>query len=471
MRSIFFLLLLIISLHAFSEISLPSIIASNMVLQQRTDAPLWGKATARSRVSVTTSWDHKTYAFMAGADGSWKVMVKTPAAGGPYKIILSDGKATILDNILIGEVWLCSGQSNMEMPVKGFKNQPILGSTQLLMDAGNPQIRLFRLERALSRTPQSDCKATSWQKADAANIADFSAVGYQYAKILQEKLKVPVGVIMSAWGGTVIEAWMDQAGLKNFPNIKTFAATDTTKITKNEPTVLYNAMIQPLTDYGIKGVIWYQGEQNRSNPEIYDSLLSTMVREWRQLWNRGDWPFYYVQIAPYGYNDKLGPAAPLREAQLKAMARIPHAGMVVSMDAGEQRSIHPADKAVISQRLACWALADTYGRTGIPYASPTYHGMKVERDGIAVSFDHALNGLTSFGKSLAAFEVAGEDKVFHPANAKITGNGVTVWSDSVRMPVAVRYAYKDWVVGDLYNTEGLPAAPFRTDDWPPAAVK
>ena len=466
MRSIFFLLLLSFSLQAYCEITLPSIITSNMVLQQRTDAPLWGKATARSRVSVITSWDHKTYTTVAGADGLWKVMVKTPTAGGPYKITLSDGKAITLDNILIGEVWLCSGQSNMEMPVKGFKNQPILGSTQLLMDADNPQIRLFRLERAQSRTPQSDCKATPWQEASGASVADFSAVGYQYAKILQEKLKVPVGVIMTTWGGTVIEAWMDQASLKSFPNIRILQPADTTKITKNEPTVLYNAMIQPLIGYGIKGVIWYQGEQNRPNPEIYDSLLITMVQEWRQLWNRGDWPFYYVQIAPYGYNDKLGPAAPLREAQLKALPRIPNAGMVVSMDAGEQRSIHPADKAVISRRLACLALANTYGRTGIPYASPTYHDMKVEKNGIAISFDHAPNGLTSFGKPLAAFEVAGEDKVFYPANAKVTGNGVTVWSDSVRMPVAVRYAYKDWVVGDLYNTEGLPAAPFRTDDWP-----
>jgi len=466
MRSIFFLLLLSFSLHAFSEITLPSIIASNMVLQQRTDAPLWGKAAAGSRVSVITSWDHKTYTIMAGPDGLWKVMVKTPAAGGPYKITLSDGKTTILDNILIGEVWLCSGQSNMEMPVKGFKNQPILGSPQLLMDADNPQIRLFRLERAQSRIPQSDCKATPWQEANAASVTDFSAVGYQYAKILQEKLKVPVGIIMSTWGGTVIEAWMDQASLKNFPDIRVLQPADTTKITKNEPTVLYNAMIQPLIGFGIKGVIWYQGEQNRPNPEIYDSLLITMVQEWRHLWNRGEWPFYYVQIAPYGYNDKLGPAAPLREAQLKALPRIPNAGMVVSMDAGEQRSIHPADKAVISRRLACWALANTYGRAGIPYASPCYHGMKIEKDGIAISFDHAPNGLTSFGRPLAAFEVAGEDKVFYPANAKVTGSGVTVWSDSVRMPVAVRYAYKDWVVGDLYNTEGLPAAPFRTDDWP-----
>lgn len=258
---------------------------------------------------------------------------------------------------------------------------------------------------------------------------------------------------------------MDQQSLASFPGIKVLNADDTAKIFKNEPTVLYNAMVHPLVGYGIKGVIWYQGEQNRPNPDVYDSLLVTMVKEWRRLWGRGDWPFYYVQIAPYGYNDKLGPAAPLREAQLKALPRIPHAGMVVSVDAGEQRSIHPADKTVISERLACWALADTYNRVGLPHISPTYRSMKAEKDGIAISFNDASNGLTSFGKTLTAFEVAGDDKVFYPAKAKITGNGIIVWSDSVSTPVAARYAWKDWVIGDLYNTEGLPVAPFRTDDW------
>jgi len=451
-----------------------------MVLQQQSEAPLWGWATAGSRVTVVTSWDHKVYSAMAGTDGSWKVRVKTPGAGGPYSIRCVEGhpgqgsrrddKAVTLNNILIGEVWLCSGQSNMEMPVKGFKNQPVLGSTQLLMDADNPQIRLFRLERAQSRIPQTDCKATGWQEANAVSVADFSAVGYQYAKILQEKLKVPVGVIMTTWGGTVIEAWMNKAGLVSFQGIKVLKVDDTVRITKNEPTVLYNAMVQPLAGYGIKGVIWYQGEQNRPNAEIYDSLLVTMVKEWRRLWNTGDWPFYYVQIAPYGYHDKLGPAAPLREAQLKALSRIPHAGMVVSMDAGEQQSIHPADKTVISQRLACWALAETYGRVGLPHVSPTYRGMKIEKDGIAINFYYAPNGLTSFGKTPAAFEVAGDDKVFYPAKVRITGNGITVWSDSVSAPVAVRYAWKDWVAGDLYSTEGLPVAPFRTDNWPATAV-
>lgn len=224
-------------------------------------------------------------------------------------------------------------------------------------------------------------------------------------------------------------------------------------------------MINPLVGYGIKGMIWYQGEQNRGNARIYDRLLEAMVGEWRTLWQDGDWPFYYVQIAPYAYHDTLGPAAPLREAQDRALPHISRAGMVVSLDAGEQGSIHPADKTVISKRLVYWALANTYGGTGLPYASPVYSSMKVVKDAIHLGFDNAPNGLISFGKPLVAFEIAGENKVFYPAKTTITGSGITVQSDSVSHPVAVRYAYKDWVAGDLYNTEGLPAAPFRTDSW------
>ena len=380
-------------------------------------------------------------------------------------ITLTDGPKLVLHDILIGEVWLCSGQSNMEMPVKGFNNQPVLGSGKLLLDADNTQIRLFRLERAMSRKPEGDCKATPWEEASAMSVKEFSAVGYLYAKLLQEKLKVPVGIIESTWGGTMIEAWMDKSCLGNFPAIKVLEPADTTKMGKNEPTVLFNAMINPIIGYGIKGVIWYQGEQNRGNAGIYDKLMQSMVNEWRSVWKCGEWPFYYVQIAPYGYHDPLGPAAPLREAQGRALHLLSNSGMVVSMDVGEERSIHPADKQTISARLAYWALACTYGRKGLPYASPEYNGMKVAGHMVNISFGNAPNGLTSFGKELGAFEIAGEDKRFFPAKAKITGKGIAVESDSVLAPVAVRYAYKDWVVGDLYNTEGLPVGPFRTDSW------
>ncbi|HEY4289430.1 MAG TPA: sialate O-acetylesterase [Puia sp.] len=462
---LFFVLMTVCSLSAWAEVELPAVIADSMVLQQKAEVALWGTAKSRSKVTVIPSWSNKPYSVISDADGKWRVLVTTPAAGGPYTISFDDGKKRVLKNILIGEVWICSGQSNMEMPVKGFINQPVLHSGEILMDSRNPQIRLFRLERALSRKPGSNCKATSWEEAGPMSVKEFSAVGYQYAKILQEKLKVPVGMIMTTWGGTVIEAWMNKHSLAAFPDIKVLTETDTTKINKNEPAVLFNAMINPLVGYGIKGVIWYQGEQNRVNPQIYDRLMAGMVKEWREIWKCGDWPFYYVQIASYGYNDKLGPAAPLREAQQKALSEIPHSGMAVSIDAGEEKSIHPANKTVISQRLAYWALANTYEWVGLPYASPFFKSMKIRRDTVMVALDNVVNGLTSFGKPIEAFELAGEDKRFFPARARIVSRGIQLLSDSVKMPVAVRYAYKDWVKAELYNTEGLPVAPFRTDSW------
>ena len=465
MIKLFICALLILSGQAFARVILPSVIDNNMVLQQNARVPLWGKAKPNARVTVITSWNNKLYTVWAKNDSTWRVFVQTPKAGGPYEVSFNDGQLLKLKNILIGEVWICSGQSNMEMPVKGFGNQPILNSNDILMDAENPQIRLFRLERALTRQPQANCKATPWQEADAESVKNFSAVGYQYAKLLQARLKVPVGIIMSVWGGTMIEAWMDKASINNFPEVKIPA--DTARINKNDPTVLFNAMINPFVGYGIKGVIWYQGEQNRINYQIYDKLMVSMVKEWRKLWEMGDWPFYYVQIAPYTYTlkDKQGLAPYLREAQLKAMSEIPNAGMVVTMDVGSERVIHPPDKLPVSKRLAYWALANTYGKKGINYLSPVYKSIKITGDNAYINFNYTPNGLTTFGKELLAFEIAGNDKVFCPAQAKISGNGIIVSSENVKTPVAVRYAFKDWVVGDVYNTEGLPLAPFRTDDW------
>ena len=436
-----------------------------MVLQQKMQVPLWGYAKENSNVIIKTSWNGKSYDTKATINGQWKVFIQTPEAGGPYEIIISDGDELVIKNVLIGEVWVCSGQSNMEMPIKGFGNQPILNSNDILMEADNPQIRLIRYERALSRSPQFDCKSTSWEISDTKSAKEFSAVGYQFAQILQRKLKVPVGVIMSTWGGTMIESWMTENSLKHFSEIKIPVAIDSSEINKNDPTVLFNAMINPFLGYGIKGVIWYQGEQNRSNPHIYDKLMVSMVNEWRNLWNLGEWPFYYVQIAPFAYNDKLGPSAPVREAQQKAMKQIPNSGMVVSVDVGEEKRIHPADKTTISKRLAYWALANTYERKGLAFASPVFKSMKVDKGSIYINFEHTPNGLYTHDKELTSFEIAGEDKVFHQAYAIISGNGVKVWNDQIKNPVAVRYAFKDWAIGHLYNTEGLPVAPFRTDNW------
>jgi sialate O-acetylesterase len=464
-KSVIFLFLLL-AFGASANITLPSVIGSNMVLQRQSEAALWGTAGANAKVTVITSWNKKNYSTKADANGAWKLKVQTPAAGGPYEITISDGMPVKLQNILIGEVWLCSGQSNMEMPVKGFKNQPVLHAADILMEADNPQIRLFRVRRKTSRVPLTTCEAASWELSNAESAAEFSAVGYQFAQMLHEKLKVPVGIIETTWGGTVIEAWMNEQSLQPFASEIKLLGPEVPKPDRNDAMALYNAMVAPLVGYNVKGVLWYQGEANRGRAAQYRKLMSAMVRSWRDVWDCGEWPFYFVQIAPFDYGNDKGETGLLQEAQLKAMQEIPNAGMAVSMDVGEEHNIHPADKTIIAKRLLYWALAKTYAYKGVPYAGPVYRSMQVATDTVKLSFDYAANGLTTFGKPLSDFEVAGADKVFHPAKAWITGSGVAVKSEAVKAPVAVRYAFATWLVGTLFNTEGLPASSFRTDDWP-----
>lgn len=445
-----------------ATIQLPTLFGNNMVLQQQSDAAIWGSAKANATVVITTSWDKKKYTVRANAGGQWKTAVRTPKAGGPYEITISDGELLKLSNVLIGEVWVCSGQSNMEMPVKGFKNQPILGADDMLLEADDSAIHLFRIERAFTKTIQTDVKA-QWEVAAPKTVKEFSAVGYHFARLLRQRLKVPVGIIQTTWGGTPIEAWMDTLSLQRVEGVKYPAAS--AAMTKNDPSVLFNAMIAPLVGYGMRGVLWYQGEQNRFQPGNYAKLMQSMVEEWRALWKIGQFPFYYVQIAPYQYPNTRELIPYLREAQDKAQALIPNSGMVVSLDAGDQRTIHPANKMIISKRLACWALANTYGREGIVYQGPVYKSMTIIADTVKVTFNNAANGLTTYGKELVNFELAGSDKIFYPAQAKITNDGITLFSTAVKGPVAVRYGFKDWLTGELFNTDGLPAAPFRTDDW------
>jgi sialate O-acetylesterase len=466
-RSKLFLLLAFIVTYqsGFSKVVFPSIIGDNMVLQRQSMALLWGTATNNATVTIQTSWNKKIYKTTAGANGKWNVSVGTPAAGGPFTISFSDGQLITLKNILIGEVWLCSGQSNMEMPVKGFRNQPILNSNEIAANSENPNIRMFLLEKAISRTPLDTCKG-SWTESNAATSRQFSAVGFQFAQMLQEKLKVPVGIIGTYWGGTPIQAWMDESSLKSFPEMKIPVPGDTARLSPNAPTSLYNAMINPVVGFSLKGFLWYQGESNVGIYPSYERMMQSMVGEWRKLWKNDSLTFYYVQIAPYTYGaDTARRSAYLRETQLKASASIPNAGMAVAMDVGTQRGIHPPDKTTISKRLLYLALAKTYHKQGIVFSGPVYKSMKVDSSRINISFDFAENGLSSFGKELSNFEVAGADKIFYPAIAKITNTGITVQSDKVKEPVAVRYGFRDWVVGDLYNNEGLPASSFRTDDW------
>lgn len=457
-------LFILVNTAASAKVILPAVIDHNMVLQQKTNAALWGKARPAAKVKITTGWNGKLYTAQAGSDSLWHVSVSTPAAGGPFSITFDDGEKLVLKNILIGEVWVCSGQSNMAMPVRGLRNQPVEGSNDLLLNAGNPNIRLFQVTRQLSDRAQFDAKVRSWEEADVESVSEMSAVGYLFARIIQERLDVPVGIILTAWGGTRIEAWMSAPSLQTFSSAKIPASGNATKLNQNSAAALYNAMVNPIVGFSIKGVLWYQGEANRKNSQEYPQLMQAMVADWRKRWNCGEWPFYYVQIAPYKY-DNDNKSSYLREAQLQALKLIPNSAMAVTADAGRELSIHPPDKMTVGKRLAYCALARDYGINQLPFQGPVYRSMKINNDTVDLTFDHAQHGLYAGNKDLTLFEIAGEDKVFHPAGAKITATGIRLRSDQVKNPIAVRYAFKDWFIGELFNTEGLPASPFRTDNW------
>lgn len=454
---------------AFAKVTLPNVLSDGMVLQQKADVQLWGNAKKGSPVLVTTSWDNKKYTATVNSTGEFSLVVKTPSAGGPYQISFSDGEKLVLNDILIGEVWLCSGQSNMDIPVKGFANQPVLNSGDLLLDAENYPIRLFKIKRAASAKPLDNVEA-KWERSTAESVREFSTVGYQFAKILQQQLHVPIGVIQSTWGGTNIISWMDKASLKDFPDYKAPDENDT-KAKASAPTMLFNAMINPLLKYRIKGALWYQGEANRIKPFEYTALMQNMVTEWRKLWKVGEWPFYFVQIAPWKYPADKELVPYLQEAQFKAMASIPNSGMAVSADVGSPITIHPPDKTAIAKRLAYWALGNTYSKKGISYKSPSYKSVVFKSDTAELKFNDAPLGFYSSHSEIQGFEIAGSDKIFYPAKGSFTAAGIRLISESVKSPVAVRYAFTDWIQGGIYNTDGLPLTPFRTDDWPPAKGK
>ncbi|MBC7416846.1 MAG: sialate O-acetylesterase [Pedobacter sp.] len=462
MRKIILLVFALCTLKASAEIKLPALVGDHMLLQQQAKVSFWGSASPNSMVTVITSWDKKSYQTKSEKTGKWKVNVQTPAAGGPFEIKISDGSAITLHDVLVGDVWICSGQSNMEMAMRG-NSSPILNANEIILNADNDNIRLFKVKTASSLSPLADVEG-DWKRCTPASARDFSAIGYQFADVLQKKLHVPVGMIMSTVGGTMIEAWMRQESLLPFSQVKIPATLENNKKPHREPTALFNGMIAPLRNYAFKGIIWMQGESNRQEPELYGKLFPAMVKDWRKQFNQGEFPFYYAQIAPYGSTDTTRSGAKLREAQLNAMSEIPNSGMACLLDVGMESDIHFMNKTIPAHRLAYWALAKTYNIAGIGYQGPMYKSMKINGNEAVLSFESAPY-LTSYRKPLTLFEVAGEDHIFHPATAEINRNTVTVKSEKVLKPVAVRYAFKEFVVGELYNNDGLPASSFRTDNW------
>ena len=459
--------LIVAATAASAKVTLPKIFASGMVMQQQTKANIWGDAKANVTVKITTSWNKKTVSIKSDDNGKWKTSIETPAAGGPYSITFNDGEKTELDNILMGELWICSGQSNMEMPMKGFKNQPVENAVEDILHSGDKQMRLFTVKRTSLFAPATDVTG-SWKEASPESVRDFSATAYYFGRELRRMLNVPVGLIVTSWGGSSCEAWMNRDWLKAFPQIELPQSQETIKSKNRTATVLYSGMLKPLVGVAMRGVIWYQGEENVSRSSYYADLFTRMIKGWREDWQEGDFPFYYCQIAPYDYSIikwEQYNSAFLREQQAKAETMNKNVGMACLMDAGLEYGIHPRKKQLAGMRLALLALNNTYGIKGITSETARYKGVEFKGDTAVVTFERAdmwiygKNGLKS-----DLVEVAGEDRVFHPAKAWIERSKMYVKSDEVKKPVAVRYAFKDWVDGDLF-CDGLPISSFRTDNW------
>lgn len=472
LKRILFVLAFVVSITLNAQLKLPALFSDHMVLQQNIQAPVWGWGDPNSELQLTTSWNGKVYNIKSDQSGKWQLEVSTPAAGGPYNLSIVQGDQKLsVKNILVGEVWLCSGQSNMEMPLKGFPGQPVVGGNESIVVSKNDQIRLITIPRDAKVKPNEDFQG-QWKEASPEVTSNFSATAWYFGSLLHKVLDIPVGLIHVSYGGSNVEAWMSAEMLKDFEEIEVPKKQKDIGEPNRTATALYNGMLAPVIGYGIKGAIWYQGESNYDRPFQYLDLFKTMVTQWRSEWELGDFPFYFAQIAPFDYSvftpdtvvEKYN-SAYLREAQLKASHEIPNSGMAVLMDIGERYNIHPKQKKLGGYRLAYLALAKTYGIKGFEFQSPEFNAMELKGSSLTLSFDNVPNGLISTVENIKGFEIAGEDQVFYPANAFLRRKSVILSSPRVEKPVAVRYLFKDFVKAELFSTGGLPLSSFRTDNW------
>jgi len=490
---------------AWADVKLPGVMGDHMVLQQEVAIPVWGWAEPGEKVTVTLGDQSKT--STACEAGKWSVTFEAMKAGGPYVLKVQGKNLVELKDVLVGEVWLCSGQSNMQWTVSSSANRD-----EEIAAGDYPKLRMFTVDRKTALEPQSTCGG-SWQVASPQTVGGFSATAYFFGRELHKQLGVPVGLINSSWGGTPIEAWTSQKDQEAVPELaakveshrKAVQSFDpenakkqyekqladwerTTKakgwsknlprkpglpqnpgLSPHGPGSLYNGMIAPLAPYFIRGAIWYQGESNAGNAKIYGLQMKTMITNWRRDWKQGDFAFLSVQL-PNFMAPQQSPSEPvagwplLREEFVKTLA-LPNTGMAITIDIGEAKNIHPKNKQDVGKRLAQWALAKNYGKDCVA-SGPLYKSMQKQGDKIVLQFDYADGGLVVHGgDKLKGFAIAGEDKKFVWADAKIEGNSVAVSSAEVKSPSAVRYAWANNPDCNLFNKAGLPASPFRTDDW------
>ena len=469
-----YLFVFLLSFSSSAQIELSNLFSDNMVLQQESHVNIWGKAKKNQELIIYTSWSAKIIRTIVKDDGSWEVKIKTPSAGGPYNIqVTCDGETKTINNVLIGEVWLASGQSNMEMTLSGNNREPVNGSLDAIANSNNTKIRFFNVKVKVSEERINDIEG-EWFEANFKNTPNFSAVAYSFAKYLNQVLDIPFGIINSPKDGSVAEAWISPDVLKKITTNKELSYY--AKQPHNNPSVLFNGMINAIIPFTIKGVIWYQGEGNSGRYQNYMKLMNGLIKNWRDEWGLGDFPFYFVQLAP---NGSLGQGngtsqAFLREAQLRTMLSVENTGMAVTLDIGSTITNHPPEKLLIGKRLAYWALAKNYGFNGLPHSGPVYESMKVKNNKVYVNFKFAKNGVTSYGKPLSGFEIAGEDKIFYSADASIDPHWSAGWENrsvltlsnkNVPNPLYIRYGWKNYIKGALYNVEGLPASSFRSYDF------
>jgi sialate O-acetylesterase len=489
---------------AQADVRLHDLFTDHMVLQQGTTVPIWGMAADGERITV----QFQNQALTTSAkNGLWRVEFKNLKAGGPFTMTIRGNNSIVLQDVLVGEVWICSGQSNMEWTVRLSADPNFTASR-----ANYPQIRLFKVPHRIALEPVNDLpNAGTWQACTPDTVRDFSAVAYHFGRHLHTALNVPVGLIQTAWGGTPAESWTSREGLAKASSLKYYvdnldkrvqafaqngeqmtaayrqAMEERQKATQegrqplppmpvnpdpaahpSTPSSLYNGMIAPLVPFAFKGAIWYQGESNAGRAYEYRTLFPTMIRSWRAAWKRGDFPFLCVQLAPF-MDIRPQPHesnwAELREAQWLATKQLPKVGMAVITDCGEEKDIHPKRKAPVGYRLSLAARTIAYGHR-IVASGPTYAGVQFKEHEAHIRFKNIGGGLLVKGNELKGFTLCGPDRQFKNAKAEVRGSEVVVWSDEIPNPTAVRFGWAYYPVVNLFNMEGLPAVPFRTDDFP-----
>lgn len=475
-----FFLFAFLSLDA--EIVLPAIIDDNMVLQRNDEVCLWGKARPSHTVIVRTSWNGKKYKTKSDSEGKWMLKVATGDTGGPYEIEFSDGDKLTLKGVLLGEVWICGGQSNMEMPIKGFVAQPVQGAAETIRESyAHPDIRIFNVARHRTDELQNDCKG-EWKLPTPQNVADCSATAYYFGRMLGDILGVPVGLVTSYWGGTKAEVWMPEEAIKTTDGIDVEYAL---KPDQNgfAPQSMYNGMINPIRQFTAKGFIWYQGESNRDRAFDYGKLFVSLIKSWRKAWGNDNMPFLCAQLVQYRYDGAEYLSLPVViEGQYYAAETLENVYVAPTTDLAFPSIIHPPFKREVGERLAGIALDKSYGISGFASESPRYAGMETNGSAVTLRFkgmadnaeyDAVGDNFSWVDKnmkviSIKGFEVAGDDRKFFPAKARLSwpvSDRITVESDSVKNPVAVRYAFRNCIESNVITGMGTPLAPFRTDNW------